>query len=137
MIMIQGGLVDVASVVPKIVSNSTCEAEYTTAACANSALMFIRKIWNEMTGRDPDAPLTVPFGLDSQSAIDTANSRKETTHTRHMRRRIHFFRESVARSEIFCFHVPGESNWTNSLTKPLPADMLAKETKVYQVEVPP
>ena len=133
--MIQGGIVDVASIVPNVVSNSSCEAEYTTAACANVSIQHIRKIWNELTGHPVDAPLTVPFALDSKSAIDTASSPRETRNTRHIRRRVHFFRDSVQKAEILCFKVPGEKNWTNGLTKPLAAAQLNEEAQVYQITV--
>ena len=134
-VMIQGGIVDVASIVPNVVSNSSCEAEYTTAACANVSIQHIRKIWNELTGHPVDAPLTVPFALDSKSAIDTASSPRETRNTRHIRRRVHFFRDSVQKAEILCFKVPGEKNWTNGLTKPLAAAQLNEEAQVYQITV--
>ena len=49
---------------------------------------------NELSNKDPDifpeeAPLIV---LDSKSAMYMANNSKDTKHTRHITRRIHFVR---------------------------------------------
>ena len=101
------------------------------------AVHYIRKMWNELCRREPDAPLSVPLCIDSKSAIDAASSSKETENTRHIRRRVHYFRDSVANGETICYKIPGEKNWTNGLTKPLSAAQLNPEAQVYQVEVHP
>ena len=136
-IMIQGGVVDAASIVPTLVSNSTCEAEYCTAAMCAMAISFVRKLFNELLCRDTDAVLTVPLCLDSKSAIDTASSKRETGRTRHISRRMHYIRHAVATGQITCHKISGEENWSNGLTKPLPAKQLDHEALVYQVDVQP
>ena len=82
--MIQGGVVDAATVVPTIIAHSTGEAEYNTGALAVMATAYKRKIWNELLGKPVDRMLTVAFGVDSKAATDMAKSRKETKKTRHV-----------------------------------------------------
>ena len=137
LIFYMGAVIDAAAVVPPIVTNSTGEAEYTTAALCIMACAFVRKIVNEILGKPIDAHLTIPLGLDSKAAIDIANSPKETKKTRHIARRYHYFRWNVETGATRLFTVSGIANWSNSLTKVLSAERLEQETRVYQVEVPP
>jgi hypothetical protein len=101
------------------------------------ASVYIRKIYNEFNGFDPEYNITIPIGIDSQSAIDTANSFRETQRTKHIARRFHFVRFAIGCSQITLFKVDGLENCANSLTKPLTAEQLASETKIYEVEVEP
>jgi len=129
--------VDESSVTPKLVAHSSCEAEYSTSSIALMAATFTRKVFNEIIGRDSDDHLTIPLGLDSQSAIDTAKSAKETQRTRHIARRYHYIRHCTINGSTIPFKISGTANWSNSLTKALPADQLNLEARVYQVEVDP
>jgi hypothetical protein len=128
LIFMQGGVVDVASFMPSLVAHSTCEAEYCTCSLGAMAAFYIRKIYNKLHGLDPDHHLTIPNGVDSQSAIDTANSNKETQRTRHIARRIHFVRFAIGSSQITLFKISGTTNCANSLTKP-------QATAIFEVEV--
>jgi hypothetical protein len=134
---LQGGVIDAASTMPSLISHSTCEAEYSNGSMATMAAMHSRKIFNEMIGRPTDAPLTVPLGLDSQSAIDTAESFKETQRTRHIARRYHFLRFAIHNGTIRIFKISGQANPANSLTKVLPVDKFNEETAIYQLDVDP
>jgi hypothetical protein len=60
-------------------------------ALAAMAAFFIRKVYNELHGIDPDYQLTIPIGIDSKSAMDTAVSCKETQRTRHFSRNFSFY----------------------------------------------
>jgi hypothetical protein len=135
LIMMQGGVVDACSTMPKLVPWSTCEAEYCTASLAAMAAFFVKKVHNELHGIDPDHELTIPIGIDSQSAMDTANSHKETQRTRHFQRRYHFLRTAVGSAQIVLFKVDGTANSSNCLTKPLPAQQLAAEAHVFEVDL--
>jgi hypothetical protein len=137
LIFIQGGVVDVTSTMLSLVAHSTCEAEYSICSLAAMATFYVRKVYNELHGLDPDYHLTIPIGIDSQSAMDTANSNKETQRTRHIARRFHFVRLAVGSSQIILFKIAGDSNCAYSLTKPLTAEQLALETVMYEVEVDP
>jgi hypothetical protein len=99
------------------------------------AATYVKKVFNEIHGIDPDYQLTIPIGIDSKSAIDTANSHKETQRTRHFQRRFHFIRVAVSSGQISLFKVDGTANCSNCLTKPLPASQLASETTIFEVDV--
>jgi hypothetical protein len=137
LIFLQGAVIDAASAMPALVSNSSCEAEYSYASIATMAGMHTKKIFNEMIGRPTDAPLTIPLGIDSKSAIDTATSFRDTQRTRHISRRYHFVRFAVHNGTIKLFKISGLSNPANSLTKVLPLEQFHRETSIYQVEVDP
>jgi hypothetical protein len=47
------------------------------------AATYIRNVFNELHGRDTDYPLSIPIGIDSQSAVDNAQSTRETQHKGH------------------------------------------------------
>jgi hypothetical protein len=87
-------------------------------ALAAMLTFFIRKVHNELHGIDPDYSLTIPIGIDSKSAMDTAVSYEETQRTRHFSRRFHFIRIAIASSQITLFKVDGTANCSNCLTKP-------------------
>jgi hypothetical protein len=137
LLFLQGGVIDAASSMPSLISHSTCEAEYCNGSVATVAAMHSRKVFNEMIGRPTDAPLTIPLGLDSQSAIDTAESFKDTQRTRHIARRYHFLRFAIYNGTIRLFKISGLTNPANSLTKVLPVDKYNQETAIYQIEVDP
>jgi hypothetical protein len=135
LIFIQGAVVDVWSSMPQLVAFSTCEAEYSTASLATMAAFHVKKVYNELHSLHPYYQLTIVFGLDSKSAIDTANSHKETQRTRHFQRRFHFIRIAVGSSQIVLFKINGTSNCSNCLTKALPAEQLTKEVNIFQTNV--
>jgi hypothetical protein len=131
----QGAVVDVSSSMPLLVAFSTCEAEYCTTSLAVLAATYVKKVFNELHGIDPDYHLTIPIGIDSKSAIDTANSHKETQRTGHFQRRFHFICIAVSSGQIRLFKVDGTANCSNCLTQPLPANQLASETTIFEVDV--
>jgi hypothetical protein len=96
----QGAVADVTSTMPTLVSQSTCEAEYCICALATMACHHVKKVYNEFYGHDPDYQLTIPIGIDSQSANATANSFRETQRTKHIARRFNFVR--FAENETYC-----------------------------------
>jgi hypothetical protein len=55
------------------------------SSLAAMAATFIRKVYNGLHGYEADHILTIPIGIDSQSAIDAAQSNKETQRTRVVR----------------------------------------------------
>jgi hypothetical protein len=133
----QGAVVDAVSTMPAIVSQSTCEAEYCMASLCVMAGSYVKKVFNEMLGHYSDRPLTIPVGTDSQSAMDTAQSPKETARTRHIARRFHFVRHCVGNGMARLFKVQGTNNPANCLTKPMSAQALQLESNIFQTEVDP
>jgi hypothetical protein len=120
---------------PQLVAFSTCEAEYSTAFLAAMAAFHVKKVFNELHSIHPDYPLTIAIGIDSKSAIDTANSHKETQRTRHFQRRFHFIRIAISWGQLTLFKIDGTANCSNCLTKPLPVEQLTKEVTIFQVDV--
>ena len=93
-IFYQGGPIDYVTHVPGPVAQSSAESEYNAACTAGMSLAHFRMLIHELLNKDPDivleeAPLNV---LDSKSAMRMANNGKDTKHTRHIARRIHFVR---------------------------------------------
>jgi hypothetical protein len=125
--------VDATSTVPQLVPWSTCEAEYCVGALAKMEAFYVRKVQNEIHRIDPDYQLTIPIGIDSQSATDTAISHKETQRTRHFQRRFHFIRLL----SNYLFKVDDTANCSNCLIKPLPAEQFATEIYLFEVDVDP
>ena len=94
----QGGPVDHGTHVPGPVALSSAESEYNAACTATMALAHFRMLKNELEGKDPDeAPEDPPLViLDSKSGVDMAKNGKDTKHTRHIARRMHFVRQGKA-----------------------------------------
>ena len=91
-IFYQGGPIDHGTHVTGSVAQSSTESEYNAACTAGMALAYFRMLIHEFLNEDTDmvpeeAPLIV---LDSKSAMCMAKNCKDTTHTRHIARRIHF-----------------------------------------------
>jgi hypothetical protein len=137
MLMMRGGVVDAASQMPSLVTHSTGESEYCQGTLALMASSYVKKVYNELNGRDADTPLTIPIGVDSKAATDIAASEKDTKRTRHMQCRMHYWRECNTNGTSKTFRLPGDFNWANCLTKPLNGPMLQKEADIFQVDVPP
>jgi len=136
MIMMQGGVIDAATVTPSIVTHSTGEAEYCTAALAVMQCNYFRKLYNEVSGKPADTHLTIPLGVDSKAASDMAASEKDTKKTRHVARRYHYLRECVSNAEVKLFQMEGEHNWSNCLTKPETKERVMREARIFQVISP-
>ena len=93
-IFYQGGPIDHGTHVPRPVSQSSAESEYDAACTAGMDLAHFRMLIHELLNEDPDM---VPkesslIVLDSKSAMCMANNGKDTKHTRHIARRMHFVR---------------------------------------------
>ena len=86
--------IDHGTHVPGPVARYSAESEYNAACTAGMALVHFRMLIHELLNKDPDivpkeAPLIV---LDSKSAMYMAKNSKDTKHTRHISRRMHFLR---------------------------------------------
>ncbi len=135
--MMFGACIDHWSGTPTIISQSTCEAEYCVFSLALMGAAYYRKLYNEFQGNDIDRPLTIPLGVDAQSAKDTAQSSRETGRTRHIARRYHYVRIEAASGRTKLFKIEGTANPSDSLTKALNAEALDAQAGVYQVDVDP
>ena len=93
-IFYQGGPIDHGTHVPGPVAQSSEESEYNAACTAGMALAHFRMLVHESLNEDPDmvpkeSPLIV---LDIKSFMCMAKNGKDTKHTRHIARRMHFVR---------------------------------------------
>ena len=91
-IFYQGVPIDHSTHVPGPVAQSSSESEYNADCTAGMALAHFRMLIHELLNKDPDifpeeAPLMV---LDSKSAMCMAKNGKDTKHTRHTARKMHF-----------------------------------------------
>ena len=93
-IFFQGGPIDHGKHVPVPVAQPSAESEYYAACTTGMALANFRMLVHELLNEDPEmvpkeSPLIV---LDSKSAMCMAKNGKDTKHTRHIARRMHFVR---------------------------------------------
>ena len=93
-IFYKGGPIDHGTHVTGPVAQSSAESEYNAACTVGMALAHFRMLVHELLNEDPDmvpkeAPLIV---LDSKSAMCMAKNGKDTKHTRHISRIMHFVR---------------------------------------------
>ena len=93
-IFYQGGPIDHGTHVPGPVAQSSAESEYNAACTAGMALAHFRMLIHEFLNEDSymvpkEDPLIV---VDSKSAMCMAKNGKDTKHTRHIARRMHFVR---------------------------------------------
>ena len=93
-IFYQGGPIDHGTHVPGPVAQSIAESDYNASCTAGMALAHFRMLIHEFLNKDiyivpKEAPLIV---LDSKYAMCMAKNGKDTKHTRHIARIIHFVR---------------------------------------------
>ena len=93
-IFYQGGTIDNGTHVTGPVAQSSAESEYNTACTEGMDLAYFRMLVHELLNKYLDmvtkeAPLIV---LDRKSAMCMAKNGKDTKHTRHIARRMHFVR---------------------------------------------
>ena len=115
-----GGVIDQSCHTPQIVAMSSAEAEYNGACAAAMAVDHHRMLLNELDGKDPDdISEAIPILLDSASAIAMAKHAKDTKHTRHIARRLHYVREGEQQSRFSLSYIPAEKQLADIGTKAL------------------
>ena len=94
-IFYQGGPIEHGTHVPVPAAQSSAESEYNAECTARMALAHFRMLIHEFLNKYPDiVPEEVPLiVLDSKSAMCMANNGKDTKHTRHIARIMHFVRD--------------------------------------------
>ena len=116
-IFYQGGPIDYGTHVPGPSDQASAESEYNVACTEGIVLSHFRMLIHELLIKDPDiVPEESPFiVLNSKSAMCMANNGKDTKHTRHIARIIHFVRweKSVRCTRLIC--VREVCNWQTLL----------------------
>ena len=94
-IFYQGGPIDHGTYNPGPVAQSSAESEYNAACTAGMGLAHFRMKVQELLNEDPNmVPKEYPLiVLDSKSAMCMAKNGRDTKHTRHIARRMHFVRK--------------------------------------------
>ena len=93
-ILDQGGPIDHVTHIPVTVAQSSAESEYNSAFTAGITLAHFRMLIHEFLNKGLDivpeeAPIII---LDCKSDVCMANNGKDTKHTSHIARRVHFVR---------------------------------------------
>ena len=118
-VLMFGGAVAWMSARQHVVAPSSSEGEHVAQCSAAqlglSALQFVEDA--RTPGLTPPPHLTIY--ADNQAAIKMAHEGADTTHTKHIERRLYFLRELVARGRLKFSYVPSALNYADGLTKPL------------------
>jgi hypothetical protein len=136
MLFAQGGIVDAASFVPNPIALSSAESECNAAAFGVTAAQHIRQLFQELRGLLPDTQLSIPLVMDSSSAIAIASKSRDTRHTRHIQRRVHFVRFEFMRGNHFGVKILGTLNPSDVGTKNVDSTTLETHRLIIQVTVP-
>jgi hypothetical protein len=131
----QGGI-DAASFVPDPIALSSAESECNAGAFGVTAAQRVRQLFQELHGLDPDTPLSVPLVMASSSAIAIASKSRDTPHTRHIQRRVHFARFGFLRGNHFGVKTLGTLNPSDIGTKHVDSATLETCRLMIQVTVP-
>ena len=129
-IMYQGGVIDHGSMVPTPVAMSSAEAEYNACAVAAMAVAHSRMLVNELNDVDPDDfGEAIKILVDNTSAQAMAKNEKDTKHTRHIARRMHYVRDGQQIGAHDLNYIPADLNLADPGTKNLGADELEPRLK--------
>ena len=96
MCVYQGGSIYHCTHVPGPVAQSSAEIYYNSECTARISPSHFRMLNNEFLNKDPNVVTEQPpiIILDIKSSVCMENIGKETKHTRHTSRRMHFVRNS-------------------------------------------
>lgn len=109
-----------ASKLQKIVSLSSCEAEYVAVTEATKEMMWLQSFLQEL---DHDQGKSVLY-CDSKSAIDLAKNPVYHARTKHIHRRYHFIRSALEDEMLVLEKIPGSKNPADMLTKVVSCEKL-------------
>ena len=112
-----GGAISWKSSKQKIVTLSSCEAEYVTLSeAAKEAIWFIKLI-KDVENKKKVNQITI--FEDNQSTIKTAKNPIQSERTKHIDVRHHFIREKVAEKKIEVKYIPTTDQIADIFTKSL------------------
>lgn len=100
----------------KVVAQSTCEAEYIAAANAASQAVWLARVLSEIQVTAARAPI---LRVDNKSAIALVKNPILHGHSRHIKVKYHFVRESAEEGLINVEFIRSEDQLGDILTKPL------------------
>jgi hypothetical protein len=112
-----GGAISWKSQKQKIVTLSSCEAEYVTLSEAAKEAMWLRKLIRDVDNKKSESPIII--FEDNQSTIKTAKNPIQSERTKHIDVRHHYIRERVEEKKIEVKYVPTTDQVADLLTKSL------------------
>ena len=114
-IFFSGGPLSWCSRRQPIVSLSSTEAEYISAAECVKETLFLKYLLEEMF----DQPIPVTLRVDNQSAIRLAETGKMNRRSKHIDVRYYFISERIKDKSIYIEYCPTDDQVADILTKPL------------------
>jgi hypothetical protein len=112
-----GGAISWKSSKQKIVTMSSCEAEYVTLSDAAKEAIWLIKLKRNVENKKKDEVITI--FEDNQSTIKTAKNPIQSDRTKHIDVRHHFIREKVEEKKIEVKYIPTTDQIADIFTKSL------------------
>ena len=111
----------------KLVTLSTTESEYVTAATASKEAIWLRRLLESI-----ESPCAGPttLNVDNQSAIKLIKNPEFHQRTKHVDIRYHYIREKVQSGDIIVKFVPSDNQKADIFTKALPRERFSKMRNV-------
>jgi len=109
-------LISWASKKQPIVSISSVEAEYVTATLASCQVVWLRRIWKDMSHTEKDP---TPIFYDNTSTISLSKNNVFHKKSKHIDTRFHFIRELVNNGDIALQFCGSRDQLADIFTKPL------------------
>jgi KUP system potassium uptake protein len=110
------------------VAQSTCEAEYYSAADATKEGLYLMQLMGEIF----NAPITETATIweDNQSAIAYSHNALVSEKTKHIGQKWHFLKDHVDQGTIKLRYLPTNQMVADMFTKPLPQPALTRHRSV-------
>ncbi|CAL8176432.1 unnamed protein product [Prunus armeniaca] len=121
--LFSSGVVSWSSKKQPIVTLSTTEAEFITAASCACQVVWLRRIF-EMLGEKQDRPTIVH--CDSSSAIKLAKNPVMHERSKHIDVRFHFLHDLIKAGTVEMVHCNSQEQIADVMTKPLKLDTFVK-----------
>ena len=106
------------------VALSSLEAEYMASSEAAKEAIWIRRLYNDITGKIANTPITIH--LDNLGCIQSIENPRFHERTKHIDIRYHFVRNAIAEQRILVEHIPSSENTADIMTKALSNDLHRK-----------
>ena len=118
------------STLQKLVTLSSCEAEYVALNLAAREVIWLRRLLSELGFEQKPTTLLV----DNQSAIALAKHKMVKPRTKHIALRYHWIKEQVAEGTICVKYIPTADNVADFLTKVLSQEKMIHLLKDSMVD---
>ena len=132
--MINGNPITWSSKKQSIVSLSSTESEYIAITYATQEAKWLRRLLEDI---DLEPDYSIPLGVDNTSSMDLTKNAEFHPRTKHIDYRYHFVREDVEKGTIAIWHVNGNCQPADMLTKPLMKNKFLQNRDLIQMTEPP